>query len=292
MSGATLARRWSRDIVLPVRRARGERLVDARDVSVTLGGRAVLDAVHLHVDAGEVVALVGPNGAGKSTLLAALTGEAHLVEGSIELDGASLGSWSHADLARRRAVLPQHVTVSFPFSVTDVVRMGRAPWGRTGRAEEDDAVIADALRVTDVARLATRPFPTLSGGERARVALARVLAQRTQLLLLDEPTASLDVHHQELVLDVARRRAAAGDGVVAVLHDLGLAAAHADRVVVLSKGRVVADGPPAEVLTPARLTEVYRHDIEVLEHPVTGALLVVPRRRPLLPPGAGRDLLS
>ena len=137
-----------------------------------------------------------------------------------------------------------------------------------------------ALADADVAHLAERHVPSLSGGERARVALARVLAQATQLLLLDEPTAALDVHHQELVLSTVRARADAGDGAVVVLHDLGLAAAHADRVAVLAEGRVVADGPPDAVLTPDLLSAVYQHPIDVLRHPATGALLVLPRRSP------------
>jgi iron complex transport system ATP-binding protein len=156
--------------------------------------------------------------------------------------------------------------------------MGRAPWAGTPAEDDDEALVAAALADADVAALVGRRFPTLSGGERARVALARVLAQDTQLLLLDEPTAALDLHHQEHVLGVARARVAAGHGAVVVLHDLGLATAYADRVVILAEGRVVAEGPPAEVCTADLLSEVYRHDVEVLPHPVTGAVIVVPRR--------------
>lgn len=263
---------------VPSRAAPGAVLASATGASVSLGGNPILHEVDLEVRAGEVLALVGPNGAGKSTLLALLAGDLDATAGGAHVDGRAVGDWPPRDLAMRRAVLPQQVTVSFPFTVTEVVRMGRAPWSRTEAGDRDDEVIAAALRRTDTAHLARRAYPSLSGGERARVALARVLAQEAQLLLLDEPTAALDVHHQELVLEVARARAAAGDGVVAVLHDLGLAAAHADRVAVLSAGRVVADGAPDEVLTPDRLSSVYHHDIEVLAHPRTGALLVLPRR--------------
>jgi iron complex transport system ATP-binding protein len=178
----------------------------------------------------------------------------------------------------RRAVLPQQVAVSFPFQVVDVVRMGRAPWAATPAEELDDVVVLDALRAADVVHLASRRFPTLSGGERARVALARVLAQRAQLVLLDEPTAALDVHHQELVFEVARARVEEGDGVVVVVHDLGLAAAHADRVALIADGRLVEVGPPSTVMSPEMLSAVYHHDIEVLTHPGTGELLVIPRR--------------
>jgi iron complex transport system ATP-binding protein len=229
--------------------------------------------------AGEVVALVGPNGSGKSTLLGVLAGDLSPATGSVDVFGEPIESWTAAELALRRSVLPQQVNVSFPFLVDDVVRMGRAPWLGTESEEHDDGTVALALQEVDITALVTRQYPSLSGGERARVALARVIAQRTQLVLLDEPTAALDVHHQEMVLELAKRRASEGAGVVVVLHDLGLAASHADRVAVLSAGRIVADGSPRDVLTPERLSDVYRHEIEVIPHPWTDELLIVPRRR-------------
>jgi iron complex transport system ATP-binding protein len=271
--------RWSRRPELPERVPDGGALVASAGLGVELSGRSVLADVDVEVRAGELLALVGPNGAGKSTLLAALVGDVAPCAGSVLVDGRAPGEWSHVELAMRRAVLPQHVAVSFPFEVRDVVRMGRSPWAGTPREDDDDEIVRVALAEADVTDLRRRRVPTLSGGERARVALARVLAQDTQLLLLDEPTAALDVHHQELVFDVARARVRRGDGVVTVVHDLGLAAAHADRVALLAQGRLVAAGPPAEVLRPELLSEVYRHEIEVVAHPVTGALLVLPLRR-------------
>ncbi|ATL71921.1 heme ABC transporter ATP-binding protein [Nocardia terpenica] len=252
----------------------------AREVSVDRGaGRRVLDHIDLDVVAGQILALVGPNGAGKSTLLAALAGELEPATGTVELDGRALAHWSAVDMARRRAVLPQNHTVGFPFTAREVVAMGRAPWARTPRQDRDEAAIAAAMTATDVTHLAARPFPALSGGERARVALARVLAQDTPTLLLDEPTAALDLGHQEQVLHLARDRAAAGAAVVVVLHDLGVAAAYADRVAVVHHGRLAADGPPRATLTTDLLTHVYAHPVEVLDHPVTGAQLVLPVRR-------------
>ncbi|MVU82469.1 heme ABC transporter ATP-binding protein [Nocardia sp. ET3-3] len=256
----------------------GTATLRARKVSAARGERTVLDSVDFDVVAGQIVALVGPNGAGKSTLLAALAGELDLTGGSVELDGHALTHWTHLDMARRRAVLPQSHTVGFPFSAREVVAMGRAPWARTPRQDHDDAAIATAMAATDVTRFAARPFPALSGGERARVALARVLAQDTATLLLDEPTAALDLGHQEQVLRLARERATAGAAVVVVLHDLGVAAAYADRVAVLEAGRIAADGPPREILTPALLSRVYQHPVDVFDHPVTGAQLVLPVR--------------
>ncbi|WP_280262046.1 heme ABC transporter ATP-binding protein [Nocardia wallacei] len=253
--------------------------LSARQVSVDRGaGRRVLDHVDLEVVAGQILALVGPNGAGKSTLLAALSGELDLATGTVELDGRPIAHWAPVDMARRRAVLPQNHTVGFPFTAREVVTMGRSPWARTPRQDHDEAAIAAALAATDTEHLAARPFPALSGGERARVALARVLAQDTPTLLLDEPTAALDLGHQEQVLRLARARAADGAAVVVVLHDLGIAAAYADRVAVLDGGRLAAAGAPRDILTTDLLSLVYQHPVEVFDHPRTGAQLVLPVR--------------
>ncbi|MFI7103592.1 heme ABC transporter ATP-binding protein [Streptomyces sp. NPDC050161] len=263
---------------LPGAAAAGAVCAQAVGLTVRLGGRTVLREVDLTARAGEVLALVGPNGAGKSTLLAALAADLPAAAGAVRVDGRPAGDWSAAELALRRAVLPQSAALSFPFAVADVVRMGRAPWAGTPAADGDDAAVAAAMAATEVDGFARRPFAALSGGERARVALARVLAQRAPLLLLDEPTAALDLRHQELVLGICRRRAAAGDAVVVVLHDLGLAAAYADRAAVLHEGRLAAQGPPGEVFTAELLSRVYRQPVEVLGHPRTGVPLVLPRR--------------
>ncbi|WP_031476560.1 heme ABC transporter ATP-binding protein [Streptomyces bicolor] len=254
----------------------GDTLAEAQDLHVHLGPRPVLHGVSVPVRAGEVLALVGPNGAGKSTLLSALAADLPAAEGVVRIHGRPATDWSAGELALRRAVLPQSATLSFPFPVEDVVRMGRAP--HASSPAEDDLAVAEAMAATEVTDFAVRPFSALSGGERARVALARVLAQRAPLLLLDEPTAALDLRHQELVLRLCRERARAGDAVVVVLHDLGLAAAYAHRVAILRAGRVAADGPPAEVFTERLLSEVYDQPVEVLPHPRTGDLLVAPRR--------------
>lgn len=273
-------RRWAgvrRGHRLPATPVAGSVATAAAGVSVTLGGARVLDDVSVEVRAGEVLALVGPNGAGKSTLLSALTGDA-VSAGAVTLDGAPLTAWTATEAAMRRAVLLQQVRLSFPFTVAEVVEMGRAPWAGTPLEDGDDDAVRSALAEADVAPFAGRRFTSLSGGEQARVALARVLAQRTGVLLLDEPTAALDLRHQELVLGVARTRAAAGVAVVVVLHDLNLAAAHADRVAVLAGGRLVATGPPRDVLGGALLTDVYEHDVEVIAHPRTGTPVILPRR--------------
>lgn len=263
---------------VPARPVPGTAFAETADLHVRLGGREVLAGIGLSARAGEVLALVGPNGAGKSTLLAALAADLPAASGEVRIDGRAVGDWSAPDLALRRSVLPQSAALSFPFPVEDVVRMGRAPWAATPFADADEEAVASAMAATEVTEFAGRSFSALSGGERARVALARVLAQRAPLMLLDEPTAALDLRHQELVLRICRERAAAGDAVVVVLHDLGLAAAYADRAAVLHGGRIAAVGPPAEVFEAALLSRVYRQPVEVLPHPRTGAPLVVPVR--------------
>ncbi|MGI5350492.1 heme ABC transporter ATP-binding protein [Streptomyces sp. CA-250714] len=279
MHRLTLTPRRRQDLTR-LRPAAGEPVAEACGVAVRLGGRRVLDGIDLPLAAGEVLALVGPNGAGKSTLLAALAGDLPPEAGTVRLCGRPVGDWTPRELAVRRAVLPQAATLAFPFTVAEVVHMGRTPWADTPREDEDDAAVAEAMADAEITAFADRPFSALSGGERARVALARVLAQRTPLLLLDEPTAALDLRHQELVLALCRARAAAGDAVAVVLHDLNLAAAYADRVALLDAGQLTALGPPAHVLTADALTTVYRHPVEVHPHPATGAPLVLPARRP------------
>jgi iron complex transport system ATP-binding protein len=243
---------------------------------VRLGSRTIVDNVSLQIAAGQLTALVGPNGAGKSTLLAAMAGDLRPTSGQVVINGQPIGGFSSRALAQVRSVLPQHSDATFPFRVEDVVRMGRFPWQSDMRT--DDTVCASALARVGMTHMADRSFMTLSGGEQALVSLARVLAQATPIVLLDEPTAALDLGHQELVLGVASQLASEGCGVVVVVHDLNLAARFADRVVVLADGAVVADGTPAEAFEPELLSTIYRHDVVVLDHPLLpGRPLVLPR---------------
>lgn len=250
----------------------------ATGISVSRGGVRVVTDVDLALSAGEVVAVAGPNGSGKSTIVGAIAGDLPIDAGAVVVDGEPLGSWTPTELAMRRAVLLQQTSVSFPFTVGEVVTMGRAPWAGTSREDADAAAIARALDDADVADLVDRPVTELSGGERARVALARVLAQESSILLLDEPTASLDIRHAELVMRVARARATAGAAVLVVVHDLGLASAHADRVILLDGGRVAANGSPVDVLRPDLLGAAYGTRIEIIAHPRTGQRIVLPWR--------------
>ncbi len=250
----------------------------AHEVFYEVPGKVILNGVSLEIRVGQVIALVGPNGAGKSTLLSVLAGDETPTSGRVVIDGNDLKSHKLAHLARKRAVLLQEQKLSFPFQVFDVVLMGRAPWRGLPEEDNDEIVVASAIEVAEVAHLTNRLFPTLSGGEKARVSFARVLSQQTKILMLDEPTAALDIRHQEAVLAHARVEAAAGAAVVVVLHDLSLAAAYADEVVVLMDGEIKGHGTPEEVFTSDLLTEVYRHPIDVVAHPTTGEIIVLPVR--------------
>ena len=252
-------------------------MIRVAGITLRRGGPAVLEGVDLELRGGEVLGLVGPNGAGKSSLLGVIAGEFTPDAGEVLLDDAPIGTYSTAELARRRAVLTQEHMISFPFLVREIVAMGRAPWARRPEEDHDETIIETSMIETDVARFADRRTTELSGGERARVALARVLAQRTPIVLLDEPTAALDLGHQEQVMRIARRLAQRGCAVGVVLHDLSLAAAYADRIALLHEGRLIAVGPPGEVLTAERVGAVYQVPVRVVE--IDGVPVVLPDRR-------------
>ncbi|MGX9962744.1 heme ABC transporter ATP-binding protein [Roseomonas sp. F4] len=237
-------------------------MIAAEGVGFRAGSRALLSDVSLELRPGEVLVLAGPNGAGKSTLLKILAGEMACSAGTARLEGKALGQWHPRDLARRRAVLGQHVGVAFPMPAQAVVALGRLPWHGTPECARDGQAIAAALAEADVAHLAPRAHATLSGGERQRVHLARALAQldgagMPAALMLDEPTASLDAGHRAALLRLLRRLAGRGLAVLVVLHDLQEAAFVADRVALLEAGRLIACGPPEEALHPALLERVY-----------------------------------
>ena len=232
-------------------------------VSYGSGGskrRRVLRGVDLVIAEGELVALLGANGSGKTTLLRALVGTVAPDAGRVLLFGRPIASWGRRDLARRVAVLPQSLSLPDGFRVAELVEMGRAPHASRwfGASADDARAVERALADADAADLAERHADELSGGERQRVLVAMALAQEPELLLLDEPTLHLDIAHQAALLStVTRLRERRGLSVVAALHDLNLAAAHAPRAVVLGHGRVAADGPPASVLQPALVRELF-----------------------------------
>jgi iron complex transport system ATP-binding protein len=242
--------------------------------------RDALRGVSAEVRAGQHWVLLGPNGSGKSTFLRCTLGRLVPTRGRVEVLGRPRGEWRPRELARRVAVVAQEEALAFPLTVREVVAMGRyphlGPWRRPGPADRE--AVDDALARCDLLALAHRTVDALSGGERQRVRIARALAQRPEVLVLDEPTTHLDVRHGMEILELVRRLARAdGLTVVTVTHDLNLAARHADRVALLADGTLVTDGPPTEVLTPERLHEVFRWPIRVWRDG-GGDLVLLPER--------------
>lgn len=240
---------------------------------VRLGGAVVLQDISFAVQPGEWIALIGPNGAGKSTLLRAASGLLPF-DGQILLKGRPVGDWSARERAREVALVRQHAEPTAAFTAAETVALGRAPhvgWLSALHAADREAV-ANALDAMDLTDLAHRPVTQLSGGEQQRVLLAQALAQDAQLLLLDEPTAHLDVRHQLDLLSRSKALAKAGRTVIAAVHDLEMAARFADRLLVLDRGRLVANASPAEVLTPDLVRDVFSVDAEI-EHGSSGVRL-------------------
>jgi len=252
-------------------------LLNARDVTVRLSGRTIVDGVNLSLAANEFVALVGPNGAGKTTLMKALAGLVPAF-GAVEIEGDAAATLPPRERARRLAYLPQGHDFSWPLPVAEIVALGRYPHADpfSPVSAADREAVAKALEITGTKDFAERIVTTLSGGERARVALARVLATQAKVVLADEPTMSLDPRHQYVVMELLRHAAHTQGSVLAVVHDLALAARYADRVLVLEKGRIVADGKPDVALTPQRIATIFGIEADMIE--IGGFTLPVVRR--------------
>ncbi|MGO1972702.1 MAG: heme ABC transporter ATP-binding protein [Propionibacteriaceae bacterium] len=248
-------------------------LLTASGVNVILGGNHILKDLDIDIAAGELTSLIGPNGAGNTTVFAALSGDLEPTRGQVLLDGAPVRSHRPKELALRRAVLPQDHLVRFSYSVEEVVRLARL--SHPSDPDTDEKIVSASLEAAEVGNMRRRDVQTLSGGEMARTAYARTLAQTTPIVLLDEPTAALDLRHQEAVLRHARRLRDEGACVVVVLHDLNLASAYSDRVVMLHDGTVVADGPPRTVFTAERIKAVYRQEVLVTDHPTRNCPMIV-----------------
>lgn len=245
----------------------------AHDLTVSLGGRIVLKGIDFAAQSGELICILGPNGAGKSTLLRALAGL--LKTKSITLDGQALNVLSPVARARTIGWLPQTGQAVWPLAVRSVVALGRMPHGATldSLTARDDMAIAQALSACDLDALADRDITTLSGGEQARAFLARALAVEAPILLADEPVSALDPRHQLSVMETLQAQARANRLVIVVLHDLALAARFADRIILMDKGAIAADGAPAAVLTPEQLGAVFGVEIVSFERDGVRAIL-------------------
>ena len=250
--------------------------VDAHAVSFSVEAKTLLDGVDVRAERGQFLGLIGPNGAGKSTLLRALSGVLRYQEGAVALEGSDLQSMPARDVAAMLALVPQIAPYTQGFTAFELVVMGRYP--HLGRfqveGEADDRIAREAMRRTETEQFAERTLDTLSGGERQRVFLARALAQQPRVLLLDEPTSNLDILHQLKILGLVRTLVDDGLTVIAAIHDLNLAARYCDRLVLLSEGRVVTEGPPEEVLAPETIESTFGVRSAIHRDPVTGALAI------------------
>ena len=250
--------------------------ISAHGLTYEVDAKRLLDGVSLHAGRGELVGLVGPNGAGKTTLLRALSGIVRCREGGVRLHGVDVDRLSTREVATSLALVPQIAPYTHGFNVIELVLMGRYPHLGPFQIEgsKDDRIARDAMRLTETEQFAGRTLDTLSGGERQRVFIARALTQQPRVLLLDEPTTNLDVLHQLKVLDLVRRLVDDGLTAIAAIHDLNMAARYCDRLVLLSVGRVLAEGTPGDVLTPETMATAFGVRAEVYRDPVTGALAV------------------
>ena len=250
--------------------------IRADELGFRVEAKALLERVRLHADQGQLVGLIGPNGAGKSTLLRAIAGVLRPQEGSVWLEGEELNSMPARDVASRMALVPQIAPYTHGFTARELVLMGRYPHLGRFRIEgaADEQIAREAMELTETEEFAERTLDTLSGGERQRVFVSRALAQQPRVLLLDEPTANLDVLHKLRVLDLVRGLVDEGLTAVAAIHDLGMAARYCDRLVLLSEGRVLAEGTPDEVLAPDIIEAAFGVRSAVYPDPVTGSLVV------------------
>ncbi len=252
-------------------------LLQLHKVSSSPWGKPLLADINLQLTGGEIHGVVGPNGAGKSTLLRCISGELPST-GDIQFQEQSLGVWEQRHKAQQLALLLQQTQLNFPFKVKEVVAMGRIP--HDSGFQRDQQIVDEAMHAVDVHEMATQRYTQLSGGEKQRVQLARILAQvwdqQQPLLLMDEPTSALDLDHQQLLRNVLLQKRDQGWAIVVVLHDFNLLASLCDQVSVLQEGAVVAQGAPDKVFTAALFQQVFNSDVHIMNHPVEGYPVMMP----------------
>lgn len=248
-------------------------MIKAEGLTAKYGERVVLHGLDFQVGKGELVGLLGPNGSGKTTLLHCLSKVIPLHAGKVFVSGRELGEYSPRELARTEATVPQRLEISFPFTCIEVILMGRYPYQHEfGGDHEDDLTKAmEAMRLTDTLDFAQRRITEISGGEAQRVIIARALAQETELMLLDEATANLDVAHKIQMFDLFLEKNRQSCTFICAMHDLNLAALYCQRLIFLKDGRISSDGPTAETFTEENLSTIYETKVKIIQHPVTGA---------------------
>lgn len=258
-------------------------MIEAKNISVEIGGKKLVNNVSMTLEPGKFSVILGKNGAGKSTFLKTLTGDLKTTEGEVRVDGTPLSQTNPEVLARKRAIMMQNLHLPFAFSALEVVLMGRTPHTRGFEAFKDREIAIECMKKASVDHLADRSFPTLSGGEKQRVQLARMLAQlwdrvesgRPSCLLLDEPLASLDLSHQHLIMHLVREMSAKNVAVLMILHDLNLASQYADEVNIMKDGRTQALGTPNDVFKPEIIKMAFDCPVHIMRHPHHHCPLVV-----------------
>lgn len=254
-------------------------LLEACNVSVSVHNTILVDNINLYLEAGEVLAVIGPNGAGKTSLVRALTGDLTLQHGTIAFNNKALRDYDQQLRARQLAMLSQQTVLDFPFLAADVVHLGRIP--HASSTAENNQIVTETLAAVDMLDRAQQLYPYLSGGEKQRIQLARVMAQiwrqedsPTRLLILDEPTASLDVAHSQQLMKIVRQLADDGVAVIMIVHDFNLAARYADSIAVLKNSAIQIMGTPADVITRETMQQVFDVDASIIPHPTNGKPMV------------------
>lgn len=257
-------------------------MLEIRDIVVSYGNRQILNKVGLHAEKGQFVGIIGPNGSGKTTLVKTINRIIKPDSGSITIDGRNMTDMNSIEIAKNIAMVSQVISINFEFTVEDVILMGRTPYIKGGETHEDREIVQDAMEKTKILHLKDRFVTQLSGGELQKVIIARALAQKPKILLLDEPTSHLDITNQIDILNLVKNASRKGMLVIAVIHDLNLAAYYCDKICLIRDGDMISTGSPEEVLTPTNIKTTYNIDVEVISNSITNSLYVIPRLEPLV----------
>jgi len=256
-------------------------MLEIRDLSAGYGHRRVLDQISLKASEGEVVGIIGPNGSGKTTLLKTITKVLEPISGTVLIDGTNVNEMQSKEIAKKVAVVSQVISINFEFTVEDIVLMGRTPYIKGSETVEDINIVRDAMEKTNTLFLKDRLITQLSGGELQRVIIARAFAQNPKILLLDEPTSHLDITNQIDILNLVKNASRKGMVVVAVIHDLNLAAYYCDKICLLQDGKLISVGTPEQVLTSSNIERAFNITVKVIPNEITNSLYVIPVLEPL-----------
>ncbi len=256
-------------------------MLEVRDVVVSYGDRQVLNEVGLRAEEGQFLGIIGPNGSGKTTLVKTINRIIKPSSGSIRIDGRSIDTMNSVEIAKNMAMVSQVISIDFEFSVEDVVLMGRTPYIKGAETHEDMEIVQDAMKRTKTFHLKDRLVTQLSGGELQKVIIARALAQKPKILLLDEPISHLDITNQIDILNLVKDASRKGIIVIAVMHDLNLSAYYCDKLCLIRDGEIISYGTPEEVLTPSNIKTTYNIDVKIVNNQITNSLYVIPLLEPL-----------